>query len=120
MDQERVDVWEVTEARERVVDDVRDLKTNANLVERAKGAIGNLRPTDNPMLMLFGGLAIGFLIGMILPISRFENERLGPVADDLKDRMREAGAQAARRGGEMIKESIDAATSSSVSRQTPT
>ena len=55
--------------------------------------------SENPMLMLLGGLAVGLLIGMIVPVSRFENERLGPVADDLKDRAREA-----------IKESIGAAT----------
>jgi hypothetical protein len=84
--------------------------SDAGIVDRAKDAIGNLRPSDNPMLMLLGGLAIGFLIGMLVPVSRFENEQLGPVADDLKGRVREAGVQAARRGGEMIKESIDAAT----------
>jgi hypothetical protein len=70
------------------------------------------RAADNPMLMLLGGLAVGFLIGMLVPVSRFEHEQLGPVADDLKGRVREAGAHAARRGGEMIKESIDAATES--------
>jgi hypothetical protein len=82
------------------------------MVDRAKDALGNLQPADNPMLMLLGGLAVGFIIGMLIPVSRFENERLGPVADDLKGRVREAGAQAARRGGEVIKESIEAATAS--------
>lgn len=57
--------------------------------------------SDNPMLMLLGGLAVGFLVGMLVPVSRFENENLGPVADDLKRRSRDA-----------IKESIEAAVSS--------
>ncbi|HZZ00500.1 MAG TPA: hypothetical protein VFE36_13095 [Candidatus Baltobacteraceae bacterium] len=70
------------------------------------------RLADNPMLMLLGGLAVGFLIGMVVPVSRFEQESLGPVAGDLKDRMREAGTQAARRGTEAIKESIETATAS--------
>src|SRR6185312_13558850 len=95
MDQERFETAEVTDT---------------SMVERAKGAVGNVG--DNPMLMLLGGLAVGFLIGMLVPVSRFENEQLGPVADDLKGRVREAGAQAARRGGEVIKESIEAATES--------
>ncbi|HKE37046.1 MAG TPA: hypothetical protein VKB39_06420 [Candidatus Baltobacteraceae bacterium] len=82
------------------------------MVDRAKDAMRDLQPTDNPMLMLLGGLAVGFIIGMLVPISRFENEQLGPVADDLKGRVREAGAHVARRGGEVIKESIDAATES--------
>jgi hypothetical protein len=140
MDQERFDSREVREARDRVADDLRDVADNADAVRRSKDtigdriesaksaaqgamssaqdALGNLRPSENPMLMLLGGLAAGFLIGMIVPISRFENERLGPVAGDLKSRMREAGVQAARRGGEVIKESIEAATeSAAASRQ---
>jgi len=80
------------------------------VVDRAKDAVNGVG--DNPMLMLLGGLAVGFLIGMLIPVSRFENEQLGPVADDLRGRVREAGAQAARRGGEVIKESIEAATES--------
>jgi hypothetical protein len=134
MDQERFESREIRESRDRIADDIRDVAYNANVVERAKSAVGdrvesaksaakdamgraqdaasNVRPMENPMLMLLGGLAIGFLIGMLIPVSRFENERLGPVADDLKGRMREAGIEAARRGGEVIKESIEAATES--------
>ena len=110
MDQERFEVWEVRETRDRVADDIRDAGESVNVVQRAKDAIGNIRSTENPMLMLLGGLAVGFIIGMILPISRFENERIGPVADELKSRAREAGAEAVRRGGEMIKESIQSTT----------
>jgi len=71
-----------------------------------------VRAGDNPMLMLLGGLAVGFVVGMLVPVSRLENEQLGPVADDLRGRVREAGTQAVRRGGEVIKESIEAATES--------
>jgi hypothetical protein len=100
MDQERFEVWEVTDARERVAEDIRDAADDTSVGQRAREAFGTI--TDNPMLMLLGGLAIGCLIGMLLPISRFENDRIGPVADDLKGRAREA-----------IKESIDAAAEAS-------
>lgn len=104
MDQERFETAEVTET---------------TMIDRAKSAADSVG--DNPMLLLLGGLAVGFLIGMLIPVSRFENEQLGPVADDLKGRVRDAGAQAARRGGEVIKESIEAATESmTTSRQTTT
>ena len=83
---------------------------DTSMVDRAKDAVSSAN--DNPMLMLLGGLAVGFLIGMLVPVSRFENEQIGPVADDLKGRARQAGAQAARRGGEVIRESIEAATTS--------
>lgn len=88
------------------------IETAKSTIRDATKNVRDMQPADNPMLMLLGGLAIGFLIGMLVPVSRFENEQLGPVADDLKGRVRQAGAQAARRGGEVIKESIEAATES--------
>jgi hypothetical protein len=96
MDQERFETAEINDA---------------GIVDRARDAVNSVG--DNPMLMLLGGLAVGFLMGMLVPVSRFENEQLGSVADDLRGRVREAGAQAARRGGEVIKDSIDAATTTS-------
>ena len=97
MDQERFEVWEVSEERDNAAEDVRERAGGA--VQRAKDALGSA--TDNPMLMLLGGLAVGVLLGMLLPITRFENERIGPVADDLKGRARDA-----------IKDSIEAAAES--------
>ena len=106
MDQERFETEEVTDTS--MVGRAKDAADRAkNAASDAASNVG-----DNPMLMLLGGLAVGFLIGMLIPVSRFENEQLGPVADDLKGRMRDAGVQAARRGGEVIKESIEAATES--------
>jgi ElaB/YqjD/DUF883 family membrane-anchored ribosome-binding protein len=143
MDQERSEVRQVEDARERVAQDVRSVAYNANVVERAKETAQNkmddakdamservrgareklesardsvrdmarnipMNPADNPLGMLFAGLAIGFLIGMVLPVTRFESERLGPMTDTMKDRMRQAGSEVARRGGEVIKETISA------------
>lgn len=115
MDQERFETSEIGDAGmvDRAKNAIGDRVESAKSTMRdATNAMRDMQPGDNPMLMLLGGLAIGFLIGMLIPVSRFENEQLGPVADDLKDRVREAGAQAARRGGEVIKESIEAATES--------
>lgn len=156
MDQERNEVRQVEDARERVAQDVRSVAHNANVVDRAKetaqskiddakdavtervrGAKEKLQsardsmrdmasnmpvnPADNPLGMLFAGLAIGFLIGMLLPVSQFESERLGPMTDTMKDRMRQAGSEVARRGGEVIKETISAtkeAATNSIREQT--
>jgi phage tail tape-measure protein len=113
MDQERFETTEITETETGETSMVDRAKgAISDQMQTAKDAVGNLQPADNPMLMLLGGLAVGFLIGMLIPVSRFENEQLGQVADDLKGRVREAGKQAARRGGEVIKESIEAATES--------
>lgn len=156
MDQERSEVRQVEEARERVAEDVRNVAYNADVVNRAKenaqGRVDDakqmmservrsarqrlesardqmrdiarnmpMNPSENPMGMLFAGLAVGFLIGMLLPVTRFESERLGPVTDEMKERMRQAGTEVMRRGGEVIKETIEGAretASSSIREQT--
>lgn len=149
MDQERNQVREIEDARQRVADDVRSVAENANVVERAKetaqnkiddvkSSVGNrvkqvrdklqgardsvqLNPSENPIGMLIAGAAIGFLIGLALPVTRFESERIGPIAQDVKDKARQAGSEAVRRGGEVIKETISAtrdAASSSIREQT--
>ena len=115
MDQERFETSEIGNAGmvDRAKSAISDrVETAKSTMRDATSNMRDLQPGDNPMLMLLGGLAIGFLIGMLIPVSRFENEQLGPMADDLKGRVREAGAQAARRGGDVIKESIEAATES--------
>ena len=149
MDQERYEFREVEDARERVAEDVRSVAYNANVVERgkeaaqnkvddaknavmdrvnsAKDAIGSAgmrvrgATVENPMSMLLGGLAVGFLVGMMLPVTRFESERIGPMTDQMKDTMREAGGEIVRRGGEVIKDTIEAtkeAASASIRTQT--
>jgi ElaB/YqjD/DUF883 family membrane-anchored ribosome-binding protein len=156
MDQERDQIREVEDARQRVASDVRSVAENANVVDRAKETVqskvddtkskvsdrisdardrlqsardsmresmsnmasnaGNMNPMENPLGMLLAGLAVGFLIGLALPVTRFESERIGPITDDMKDRMRQAGSEVMRRGTEVIKETIEggreAATSS--------
>ena len=75
-----------------------------------------MNPADNPIGMLIAGAAIGFLIGLALPVTRFESERIGPMAQDVREKARQAGTDVVRRGGEVIKETIsasrDAATNS--------
>lgn len=102
------------------VQQVRDkLQGASETVQRsAQESARNIRvnPSDNPIGMLIAGAAVGFLIGLALPVTRFESERLGPVAQDMKDKARQAGSEVVRRGGEVIKETIsagkDAATTS--------
>lgn len=160
MDQERDQIREVEDARQRVASDVRSVAENANVVDRTKETVknkmddtkgkvservrdtrerlqsardsvqssmrdmasnaGNMNPMENPIGMLLAGLAVGFLIGLALPVTRFESERFGPITDDVKDRMRQAGSEVMRRGTEVIKETIDAgreAATSSIQSQ---
>ena len=94
------------------VSDVRDRMADARdtLQQKMQGmSRGIPLPGDNPLGMLLAGLAVGFLIGLLLPVTRFETERLGPVAEDMKGRIDDARSEVMRRGGEVIKETLDAA-----------
>lgn len=83
--------------------------------------MSSMNPSENPIGMLIAGAAVGFLIGLALPVTRFESERIGPIAHDMKDKARQAGNEVVRRGGEVIKETISAsreAATNSIREQT--
>ncbi len=107
-------------AKGTVQDRLSDVKTTLQgSVETARGVVRdrmqqageaarnvNVNPTENPIGMLIAGLAVGFLVGLALPVTRFESERIGPIAQDMKGRVRDARDEAVRRGGEAIKDTI--------------
>jgi hypothetical protein len=49
---------------------------------------------ENPLGLAVGGVAAGFLLGLLIPSSRVEDEKLGPVADEVKDQIKETGQEA--------------------------
>jgi Protein of unknown function (DUF3618) len=53
---------------------------------------------ENPIGLALGGLAAGFLAGMMLPSSRVEDEKMGPLADQVKEKAVETGQEAVERG----------------------
>jgi ElaB/YqjD/DUF883 family membrane-anchored ribosome-binding protein len=67
---------------------------------------------ENPLGLAIGGVAAGFLIGMLIPSTRLEDEKIGPVADDAKDRAKETGQEALERGKQVAQDAAEAATES--------
>lgn len=63
----------------------------------------------NPIGLALGGAAIGFVAGLLLPSTRMEDERVGPIADDLKSSAADAGRQAMERGREAAQHAGQAA-----------
>jgi ElaB/YqjD/DUF883 family membrane-anchored ribosome-binding protein len=82
-------VGEATPDREQVAQQAR----------RAKGMA-----QENPLGLAIGSVAVGFVAGLLLPSSRIEDERLGPVADDVKERVRQTGEEALERGKDVAQE----------------
>jgi len=52
----------------------------------------------NPLGLAIGAAAIGFLAGMLIPSTRVEDEKIGPVSDQVKAKAAETGHQALDRG----------------------
>jgi gas vesicle protein len=53
---------------------------------------------ENPLGLAVGAVAIGFLAGLMIPTSRVEDEKLGPVADQIKDQAKQTGQEALEHG----------------------
>ena len=65
---------------------------------------------ENPLGLAIGAAAVGFLAGLAVPSTRVEDEKLGPVADQVKDRVKETGQEALDRGRQVAREAASAAT----------
>jgi gas vesicle protein len=59
---------------------------------------------ENPLGLAIGAVAVGFLAGLVVPSTRAEDERLGPVADQVKDKVKETGQEALERGKQVARE----------------
>jgi hypothetical protein len=59
---------------------------------------------ENPLGLAIGAAAIGFLAGLAVPSTRVEDEKLGPVADQVKDKVKETGQEALDRGKQVAQE----------------
>ncbi len=73
----------------------------------ARRAVGIAQ--SNPLGLAIGSVAVGFLAGMLVPSTRFEDENIGPVADQVKDQVRETGQEALERGKQVAQEAAQSA-----------
>jgi hypothetical protein len=64
---------------------------------------------QNPVGLVVGSFAVGFLGGILLPSTRAEDERLGPLSDQVMDRVRETGEEAVERGREVVRQTAETA-----------
>jgi hypothetical protein len=65
---------------------------------------------ENPLGLAIGATALGFLAGLAVPSTRVEDERLGPVADQVKEKVKETGQEAVDRGKQVAQEVTSTAT----------
>jgi hypothetical protein len=82
--------------------------------QQAKRAVGLAQ--ENPLGLAVGAVALGFLAGLAVPSTRMENQRLGPVADQVKDKVKETGQEALDRGKQVAQEAASSATETAKER----
>jgi len=63
----------------------------------------------NPLGLAVGGLALGFVIGTLLPQSRLENEHIGEASDRMLETAKETASEAVERGKQVAQEATSAA-----------
>jgi len=73
----------------------------------ARQAVGIAQ--ENPLGLAAGAVAVGFLAGMLIPSTKVENEKLGPMADQVKDQIKDTGAEALEHGKAVATETASAA-----------
>jgi Protein of unknown function (DUF3618) len=64
---------------------------------------------SNPLGLAVGGLAVGFLVGTLLPQTKVENEQMGETSDRLIDAAKETASDAAGRGRQVAQDAVGAA-----------
>jgi Protein of unknown function (DUF3618) len=59
---------------------------------------------ENPIGLAVGSLAVGFLAGMLIPRTRIEDEKIGDLSDEVKEKARDLGQEAAEQGRDLAQE----------------
>ena len=74
--------------------------------ERASGAVSTSRDTieSNPVVAIAGGLALGAILGAVLPTSRREQELLGDVGSRVTDAAKGVASSAVEAGRSQVDE----------------
>jgi hypothetical protein len=93
----------VTGTTSRVSDRVGDATPSSGQVRQQARRTAGLAK-ENPLGLAIGAAALGFLAGLAVPSTRVEDEKLGPMADQVKDKVKETGQEALDRGKQVAQE----------------
>lgn len=61
----------------------------------------------NPLGLVVGSAALGFVAGVLLPSTGIEDEKLGAVGDQVRDTARETGQEALERGKDVAQSALE-------------
>ena len=94
----------MSETKDRITGKVSDATPDGRQVKRAAGIA-----QENPLGLAIAGVAVGFVVGLLVPSSRVEDEKIGPMADQVKDQIKETGQETLDRGKEVAQQAASSA-----------
>jgi len=106
---------EVAQTRERMGETIEALGYKADVKTRAKenvsGKVGRAAgiAQENPLGLAVGAVAVGFVAGLMIPTSRMEDEKLGPMAEQVREQAKETGQEALERGKQVAQSAAETA-----------
>jgi gas vesicle protein len=65
---------------------------------------------ENPLGLAIAAAAVGFIAGLLIPSTKVEDERLGPVADQVKEQARQTGQEAIEHGKQIAQDAAQTAS----------
>jgi Protein of unknown function (DUF3618) len=112
---------DIEQTRAEMGDTVDAIGYKADVKSRAKEKLSRATPDgrqvrraantaqENPLGLAIGGIAVGFLVGLAVPSTRVEDEKIGPMADQVKDQIKETGQEAMERGKDVAQQAAETA-----------
>ena len=76
--------------------------------------VGRVKDTAerNPVGLAVGAAAVGFVVGLVIPSTRIENERIGEMSDRVVEAAKETAGEAVERGKHVVQEAAETAKES--------
>jgi gas vesicle protein len=94
----------ISETKNKLTGRASDVAPDGQQVKRAAGVA-----QENPLGLAIGGVAVGFIAGLLVPTSRVEDEKIGPLADQVKDQIKDTGQEAMKRGKDVAQQAAQSA-----------
>ncbi len=96
------------EKKDAVVSRMSDVTPDGTILKLRMGRLKD-GAEKNPLGLAIGGAAVGFIVGLLAPSTRAEDERVGPIADEVKSTATDVGREALERGKHVVQEAGETA-----------
>jgi hypothetical protein len=82
-------------------------EATAQAGQGARRAVGMAQ--ENPLGLAIGSVAVGFVVGSLLPKTRVEEQTVGPIASQVREQVTEVASEAVQHGKQVAQDTTQAA-----------